>query len=259
MTRAHLRKLPVYAGGLLLMFGLAACGHKPAPAPPAPPPPAPAPLPTVSLNANPTAIQRGQTSTLTWTSDHAVSVTLNGTRVNLSGSQDVTPTESTDYEVVATNSDGKAANASVRVTVTAPPPPPPPPPPPVVQTPINELFKENVRDAYFNYDKSVLRADARQALTTDADWLKSHAGVDILIAGHCDARGSAEYNMGLGDRRADAARKFLIALGVDASRIRTISYGKEAIPGYPLCTASTSECYQQNRVDHISMQSNSGQ
>ncbi len=71
--------------------------------------------------------------------------------------------------------------------------------------------------------------------------------MQFLIEGHCDERGTAEYNLALGDRRANAAREYLAALGVDASRVRTVSYGKER----PFCTASTEECYQQNRRAHF--------
>ncbi len=244
-------RLLAAAASLPMLFWLAGCGHKTPPPPPPTPPPVAAPLPTVNLDANPTAIERGQSSTLTWSSTHAVAVTLNGARVNLNGSQQVSPTESTDYEVVATNADGKSANASVRVTVAQPPPPPPPAPQPVAQS-LDKLFSENIHDAFFDFDSWVIRPDAQQALVGDADWLKQNPNVDIIIEGHCDQRGSAEYNMGLGDRRANAARKYLVALGVDASRIRTISYGKEK----PFCTETTSDCYQQNRRAHLVMSNN---
>lgn len=245
-------RLPIAAASLVFLLGLAGCGHKPTPAPPAPQP-APAPLPTVNLEANPTAIERGQNATLTWTSTHAVAVTLNGARVNLSGSQQVSPTESTDYEVVAANVDGKSANASVRVTVAQPAAPEQAPPP--VTTTLQQRFQRHVRDAFFNFDSWVIRADAQQALVGDADWLKQNPNVNIIVEGHCDQRGSAEYNMGLGDRRANAARKYLVALGVDASRIRTISYGKEK----PFCTDNTSECFQENRRDHLVMSGGASQ
>ncbi len=245
-------RLLAAAASLPLLLWLTGCGHKKLPPPPPPAPVAAAPLPTASISADPTAIQRGQSSTLTWTSTNAVSVTLNGARVDLNGSQQVSPTDSTDYELVATNSDGKTADSSVRVTVTQPPPPPPPPAPTVV--PLSERFQQNIHDAFFDFDKWNIRGDAQQALEGDADWLKQNPEVNIIIEGHCDARGSAEYNMGLGDRRANAARKYLVALGVDASRIRTISYGKER----PFCTEATSECYQQNRRAHIVMQTSGG-
>ena len=109
---------------LLLGLGLAGCAHKAPPPPPPPAPPvaaAPAPAPTVTLNADPTSIQSGGSSTLTWSSTNAVRVDLDGSPVNLNGSQSVSPTQSTDYQIVARSADGRAANAAVRVTVTPPP------------------------------------------------------------------------------------------------------------------------------------------
>jgi peptidoglycan-associated lipoprotein len=245
MTHARLRLLLTVAGTVAVMMVMAGCKKKPVPPPP--PPPAPAPTATVQIKADPTAIQRGESSTLTWTSTNAVSVELNGTAVNLNGSQQVSPTESTDYEVVAKNADGKTATASVRVTVTQPPPPPPPAPP--VGPSIEDLFNQNVKDAFFDFDKSDIRGDAQSALTQDAEFLKAHSDVSIIVEGHCDDRGSAEYNMGLGDRRANSVRDFLIQQGVDGSRIRTVSYGKEK----PFCTDDNEQCWQQNRRGHVVM------
>ncbi len=108
-----------------------------------------------------------------------------------------------------------------------------------------------VKDAMFDYDKSDIRADAREALTQDASALKSiladFPNATITIEGHCDERGSAEYNIGLGDRRATAAKDFLVQLGVPADKLKTISYGKER----PQCTDANEECYQKNRRDHF--------
>jgi peptidoglycan-associated lipoprotein len=202
----------------------------------------------VQINADPTAIERGQSSNLTWSSRNAVTVELNGARVSLRGSQQVSPTQSTDYNVVARNSAGRGANATVRVTVTEPPPPPAPAPaaaPPVEN--IEDIWNRTVKDAYFDYDKSDIRQDAQQALQADADFLKAHPDVSVIIEGHCDERGSSEYNMGLGDRRANAARDFLVRLGVDGSKIRTISYGKEK----PFCTEHNEQCWQENRRAHL--------
>ena len=95
----------------------------------------------------------------------------------------------------------------------------------------------------FDLDKSVIRADARQIVERWADWLQQYPAVIVTIEGHCDERGTREYNLGLGERRADAARKFLIALGVNGDRIGTISYGKER----PLFVSSNEGCWAQNR------------
>jgi peptidoglycan-associated lipoprotein len=104
-----------------------------------------------------------------------------------------------------------------------------------------------LRDAFFDYDKADLRDDARAALAADAEWLKKFTRVQFLIEGHCDERGTSEYNLALGDRRANAAKEYLASLGVDASRIKTVSYGKER----PFCTESTESCWQQNRRAHF--------
>ena len=104
-----------------------------------------------------------------------------------------------------------------------------------------------LKDAFFDYDKSDLRDDARTALAADADWLKKYRTIQFLIEGHCDERGTSEYNLALGDRRANAAKEYLVSLGVDASRIRTVSYGKER----PFCNESTEDCWQQNRRAHF--------
>ena len=104
-----------------------------------------------------------------------------------------------------------------------------------------------LKDAFFEYDKSDLRDDARAALSADAEWLKRYRSVQFLLEGHCDERGTSEYNLSLGDRRANAAKEYLVSLGVDASRIKTVSYGKER----PFCTDSSEDCWQQNRRSHF--------
>jgi peptidoglycan-associated lipoprotein len=106
-----------------------------------------------------------------------------------------------------------------------------------------EEFKANVQDIFFDYDKYEVRADAQAALAHDAAYLMSHSNAKILIGGYCDERGSNEYNLALGQNRAESARKILLNAGVAASRIRVISYGKEK----PFCTESTEACWQQNR------------
>lgn len=132
---------------------------------------------------------------------------------------------------------------------------PPPPAPPAAMpeesieaTPLDVLnTKGYLKDAYFDYDQSDLRDDARSALSGNAEWLKRFPSIQVLIEGHCDERGTSAYNLALGDRRANAARDYLDSLGVAASRIRTVSYGKER----PSCTEATEDCYQQNRRAHF--------
>ena len=133
-----------------------------------------------------------------------------------------------------------------------PPPARPAPGEPVTAEPltmeISELNKKGyLQDAFFDYDQSDLRDDARTALSANAEWLKRYPSIQVLIEGHCDERGTSAYNLALGDRRANAARDYLDSLGVAASRVRTVSYGKER----PFCTESTEDCWQQNRRGHF--------
>ena len=133
--------------------------------------------------------------------------------------------------------------------------------PPPATPPSGEVISESIegkdvaainragylKDAFFDYDKSDLRDDARSALAADAEWLKKYRSIQFLIEGHCDERGTSEYNLALGDRRSNAAKEYLVSLGVDASRIKTVSYGKER----PFCTQSSEDCWQQNRRAHF--------
>jgi len=132
-----------------------------------------------------------------------------------------------------------------------PPPPRSVPPEPggeVMTTDISELNKKGyLQDAYFDYDQSDLRDDARSALSANAEWLKKYPSIQILIEGHCDERGTSAYNLALGDRRANAARDYLVSLGISAARAKTVSYGKER----PFCTESSETCWQQNRRAHF--------
>jgi peptidoglycan-associated lipoprotein len=241
------RVLAVLVGllGVVLLAG--ACHKKKITAPPPPPPPPPAPAaPTVNLTAEPSTIEKGQSSTLSWTSSNATKVDIEPTvgSVQAQGSTTVTPTDSTTYTATATGPGG-TTTGTARVTVTTPPPPPPPPPAPQVSE--SELFSQNIKDAYFDFDKSNIRPDASTALEHDADFLKQHPDISFTIEGHCDERGSEEYNLGLGDRRANAAKQFLVNLGVPADRITTISYGKDR----PFCSEHDEQCWQRNRRAHM--------
>jgi len=226
---------------LAAIMVLGACRKKVAPPPPPPPPPPPAP--TATLNASPTSIQRGQTATLTWQTTNATDVTIEGVGpVQPSGSQTVSPTESTSYRLIARGAGG-TIDATARVTVTEPPPPPAPAP----TITDEQAFAQQVKDIYFDYDKYDVRADAQPDLQANAEFLRSHPNVRITIEGHADERGSTEYNLALGDNRANAAKQALVQMGISADRIRTISFGKEK----PFCTESTEECWQQNRRAHF--------
>jgi peptidoglycan-associated lipoprotein len=103
------------------------------------------------------------------------------------------------------------------------------------------------KDAYFNLDESAIRDDAKPALSANADYMKRHASIRVTVEGHCDERGTAEYNLGLGDRRGNAVKDYLVSLGVPASSITVVSKGKEA----PVCSEHAESCWQQNRRGHF--------
>lgn len=225
--------------GAIMMLG--ACKKKVAPPPP-PPPPAPS-APTASLTANPNAIQAGQSTTLTWETSNATDVSIDGIgAVQASGSQQVTPAESTTYHLTAKGAGG-SQEATARVTVTSAPAPPTPAPSATEE----ELFSQNVKDIYFDYDRYDLRATDQASVQGDVAFLKEHPNVHFTIEGHCDERGSTEYNLALGDNRAGAVKNALVQGGISAERMRTISYGKER----PFCTEHSEECWQQNRRAHF--------
>lgn len=234
---------------LALLTFVGACKKEVAAPPPPAPAPAPAPpaRPTVTLQTSQTFIQSGEAATLNWSSTNATALALQPGigSVAPEGSTRVSPAQSTTYTITATGPGG-SAEASVRITVSAPPPPPAPSRPAAT---LEELFRANVFDGYYDYDKADIRADARDALAKTAEFLRTHQQVRVLIEGHCDERGSTEYNLALGDRRAQAARQFLISLGVAADRLETVSWGKER----PFCTESNEECWQQNRRAHFVM------
>ena len=247
----------------VVLIAAAGCKKKAPIAPPPPPPPAakvepPPPPPPAkpqppridAFTAEPSSIQRGQSATLSWSVANATDMSIDQGlgSIGANGTRQVFPANTTTYTLTASNGGGMVTR-SATVTVTAPPPPPPPAKAPTVSG--AELLSREAQDAYFDYDKSDIRDDARQALTRDADLLKrifaSDPSFNVVLEGHCDERGSAEYNLGLGDRRASSAKDFLVQLGVPADRIRTISYGKER----PVCTEANEECYQRNRRAHL--------
>jgi peptidoglycan-associated lipoprotein len=245
MQRSTLRKLILYFSCIALLSSVAACKKKVAAPPPAPPP-APTPAPTVTLSASPSSVHPGDTVTLSWSSTNATDLSIdNGVgKVASQGSTPVNPRVSTTYTITATGPGGsQTASASVSVAeapVQAPPQPGPS---------LSELFDQNIKDAFFDFNKSDIRDDAREALTKDAEFLRSYPDIRITLEGHCDERGSTEYNIGLGERRAQAAKNYLVSLGIPAARIDTVSWGKE----HPFCTEHDEACWQQNRRAHFVM------
>jgi peptidoglycan-associated lipoprotein len=106
-----------------------------------------------------------------------------------------------------------------------------------------------LRDVFFGYDSWVISEDGRQSLARDAEWMKSNPSALVKVEGHCDERGTSAYNLVLGEKRAKAARNYLVELGVGANRLSVVSYGKER----PSCNEHAESCYQQNRRGHLAV------
>jgi len=237
--------------GLVVLVAFAGCKKKSQPMAPSSemaPPAAAAPVqaPVAQLTATPTVISAGDQVQLSWRTSDASHVSIDGIGdVPTVGVRTVNPTESTTYHLVA-RGEGGSADASARVTVN---------PPPAVAVPVSslsaeEIFKSNVQDIFFDYDTYTIRPEAQTILERNAAFLAKNPDVKIVIGGYCDERGSNDYNLALGNNRADAAKNALVTAGVAASRIRVISYGKEK----PFCTESTEECWQQNRRDGFTIE-----
>ncbi len=144
------------------------------------------------------------------------------------------------------------APVSTPTVVTIEPPAPTPQPTPrmdaddITRKSLSEV-SSYLKPAFFDYDKSDIRPDARDVLAANAAWLKKYPSVQFTIEGHCDERGTAQYNLALGDRRANASKDYIASLGVDASRIKTVSYGKER----PFATGHDEDSWQKNRRAHF--------
>ncbi|MBO0861606.1 MAG: OmpA family protein [Chloracidobacterium sp.] len=192
-----------------------------------------APEPKVSLTADKSALDLGQSTTLRWSTENAKIVTITGLgEVPGSGEREISPRSSTTYTATALG-DGGSATASARVTVTEPPPPAPPVVEVKKEPPAAERFRSVARSIFFDYDKSDLLEPEQEKLRVLATFLniESNRSIIFRVEGNCDPRGTAEYNIGLGDRRARSIRDFLGSLGVDPSRIETVSYGSEKAQG----------------------------
>ncbi len=150
---------------------------------------------------------------------------------------------------------GCASRKQVSTTQATPPPPaptetkpetpPPPPPPPPQEQP--EETTAALQDAFFDFDDFSLRADAKAALDADGKYLEKNAGMNVIVEGHCDERGSVEYNLALGEKRARAAKDYLVSYGVAANRMTTISYGKER----PFDPGHSEDAWSKNRRAHF--------
>ncbi len=271
MTKRKISAVLLSVSLVLFAVGCGNCVSKPTPAPPpqpeaAPvatptptpvPTPTPPPKPAIRFSAEPGTIERGQCATLRWSVSDATDISIApgiGT-VNARGERQVCPADTTTYTLTASGPGG-SDTATAAVNVTVPPPPTPTPTPAPTPTPmpkktLAERVAAEVQDVYFDVNKSHIREDARAVLTRDAEALKQifaeiPDGV-VQIEGNCDVRGSVKLNNGLGDRRAAAAKDFLVQLGVPADRLKTVSYGKE----HEVCSEANEECWQKNRRDHF--------
>jgi peptidoglycan-associated lipoprotein len=256
------RTLGISVFAAALMISAAGCKKK-TPVPTTPPPPTPSTTPaevppatplSVRINSftgEPRSIERGQAATLRWSVGNSTDISIDQGlgAVAANGSRQVFPSQTTTYTLTAKGG-GNQDTRSVTIEVSSSIPPPPARTEGVKTSPIETLARE-AQDVYFDYDKNDIRADGRDTLTKDADVIKrilqADPGFTIVIEGHCDERGSEEYNLALGDRRALAVKEFLVQLGVPDDRLKTISFGKER----PTCTEENEACYQRNRRGHL--------
>lgn len=240
-----------------LLLVSAGCGHKqppPGTRTPLPPPartePTPTtggPAPTIELQANPSTLERGQQSTLTWKTQSATSVVIDNGIGNVaeSGSVVITPRESATFTATVKGPGGEA-KASTRVTVVTP-----------TQTGgvtstdiagLAEALRDGrIKDIFFDYDKADLSAEARTTLEQDARWIRQFPKAKLVLEGHCDERGTEEYNLALGDRRAQATKDYLVQLGVAEDQLETVSLGEEQ----PFAPGHDEAAYAQNRRAHF--------
>jgi len=232
----------------VLALFVAGCNKKPPAATnPSYTPPPSSVKPTASLSADKTSINPGEAVKLSWTTTDAVNVSIAPEvgAVTPQGSTTVTPSASTTYTLTASSAGGNA-DSSVRISVSTPTAT-------VTEAPKNatfdELFMKEAHDAFFDYDSAEIRPDARTALQRTADFLKGYPNTHVAIEGHCDERGSTEYNLALGQRRANAVKQYLVSLGINPDTLTTTSWGKEK----PFCMQSTEECYAQNRRGHFTL------
>jgi len=247
--QARIRKTLVITATLISIGAVTGCHKKASGINPNALGPEPAPTaaaPTATITADPLSIDLGQSVILNWRTQNATSVTIDGIGdVNTNGTQTVAPSTSTNFHLTA-KGDGGTTEANVRVTVRVPVAPAAP-----TESDMGSeaAFHQNVQDVFFDYDSFDLRPDATAAASKAAAYLTAHPAIRVVIGGYCDDRGSAEYNLALGENRANAARTALVSAGIPASRLRVISYGKEK----QFCSEENESCWQQNRRAQFSL------
>ena len=252
-------KFVIYVVSILLLALAIGCKKKVSVAAPAPPTPPETPVaeavkpdpPTIAeFAAEPGLIESGQTAELRWQVKDATQIEIDQEigSIPSSGHRQIVPKDSTTYTLRA---HGPGGDASAKATLSVTQPAPPPAPPVAAKATLGERLSKEVDDVFFGYDQSELREDARAALAGNSVALQSILSdfptATVVIEGHCDERGSAEYNLGLGDRRASVVKDFLSQLGVPSDRLIKITYGKER----PQCAESNETCWQQNRRVHF--------
>jgi len=238
LKRHHRLVVPIFL--LVMLVAVGGCKKQQAPPPHQETAPAAAPvMPSARLTADRNEMLAGDSVLLTWNTSDATTVIIEGIgNVPASGTKSVSPFESTNYRLVAKNANGMT-DATVRITVNHPQ---------AIEKPgkkatSEEEFWMNMEDVFFDYDAFTLDAKAQAALAKDAAYLLTRPDGKIVIGGYCDDRGSNEYNISLGQNRANVAKKALTDAGVAEKRIRVVSYGKER----PFCTQETEECWEKNR------------
>jgi peptidoglycan-associated lipoprotein len=226
----------------LFVLCLSGCPNK-TPVAKAPPPPPPLPEPTATIRVDPATVQSGQLVMITWKTENATDVAISKIgSVQPNGSQTISPSESTSYHLIAKGAGG-VREADARVTVV--------PQAPAQKT---ETFDEttfsaasNRLDVLFDFNDYAIRPDQVDTVRADAQFLKDHPDLRIVVEGHCDETGSTEFNLALGEKRAEEVKSALQKAGINASRIRIVSYGKEA----PICAEDIEDCWKRNRRAHI--------
>ena len=202
----------------------------------------------IELKASPGTIERGDQTTLIWKSNHATSVLIDGGVGNVaeSGSLVLSPLESITFTAIAKGPGGDG-RASTRVTVV------PRKDGSVVSSDLEGLQRAieegKIRPIFFQYDKAKLSRESKSVLTENARWISQFPTATAIIQGHCDERGTEEYNLALGDRRAQAAREYLLSLGVTAGQLEALSFGEER----PFSTCHEESCWKRNRRAHFAV------
>jgi peptidoglycan-associated lipoprotein len=222
-------------------------------------PPAPAPLaspkPSIeSFSAEPTTISEGQTASLRWSVKNATSIRIDNSigPVEPDDHVDIKPSGTTTYKIEAVNG-SESTSAMVIVTVTKPPSTGSESDRAHTAQSTARFLASQLQDVHFDYGKNEILEEDKSLLDNDAAVLKNIFQNDpellVTIEGHCDERGSAEYNIGLGDRRANFIKDYLVGSGVPEGKLGTLSYGKER----PICVEATGHCFAQNRRAHFSL------